>query len=280
MAAAAALGGAVDRPAAARAAFTVSPTIIDVRAARGTAISRSFEVSLRGERRRFTIVAEALGQDAHGGFTFGPPGRRRFSAATWITARPSTFSGAPDRVQPVEIDVRVPPDAEPGDHPAALTVRRAAAAQPGRAAIVQAVAVRLTIRVQGRLRRSARLTGLRFPRIADGGPLDAAVDVRNDGNVRLDFDRADRGALTIASGGRARTSTPFTGVLYPGEQREFRASWLDPPLVGAAHATARIGAVARARTALLLPWRQALALVLVAVAAILLVTGRRRRAVR
>jgi hypothetical protein len=253
--------------------------VIDIRAAPGRVVSGVFEVSLRGERERFTVEPEVLGQDVHGGFTFGPPGRSRFSAATWLLPVPSGFPGAPARTQPVEFRVRVPSDAEPGDHAASLTVKRAAVAAPGRAAIVQAIAVRLTIRVAGPVRRRAVLADLRAPRVGDGGPFDAAVTVRNSGNQRLDFDHGQRGELTITAHGQSKATTGFAGVLYPGERREFHTSWPDPPLLGAVPVQARLPAArpaSLARTAVLVPWRQGLALALVVMAAILLATGRRR----
>jgi hypothetical protein len=266
--------------APAPAAFTVSPTVIDVHTAPGRVASGVFEVSLRRERGRFTVEPEGLGQDVHGGFTFRPAGRSRFSAAAWLLAIPSAFAGAPARTQAVEFRVRVPRDAEPGDHVASLTVKRTPVARPGRAAIVQAVAVRLTIRVAGRVQRRAALADLRAPRVAGGGQVDAAVTVRNTGNQRLDFDHGQRGQLTITANGRRKASAAFAGVLYPGERREFHTSWSDPPLLGRVKVQAHLPSArpaTLARMIVLVRWRQSLALALIAVAAILLVSGRRRR---
>ena len=238
---------------------------------------------LQGERgRRFALAVEDVGQDRSGAFTFGAPRRSRFSASRWVALSPRAFAGAPDREQPVEFRVRVPRDAEPGDHVTSITVKRLASPGSGSAALVQAVAVRLTIRVAGTLRPAVELRELSVPSIAGGGPVGAAVTVRNTGNVRLDFDHANRGALAV----QGHEQDPdgrlaFFGVLYPGEARTFRLVWEDPPVIGrfGVRAAVRLpgGETAIRRTVWIIPWRQALALALVALAAALVLGGRRAR---
>ena len=265
----------------ARADFSVAPTVIDIRCAPGEARLGTFTVQLHGERgRRFAIALEDVGQNAEGAFTFGAPSRTRFSASSWISLSPGTFLGAPDREQPIEFRVAVPRYAEPGDHVTSLIVKRLAPAGAGSAGIVEAVAVRLTVRVSGAVHEAVALRGPSGPALAGGGPINAAVTVRNTGHVRLDFDRANPGALAMRDGDHAPTRLAFTGVLYPGEARDFRLSWPDPPLFGhfRLQATVRMpSGVVSAHTGFwIVPWRQALALLLVACAAVVLVTGRRR----
>jgi hypothetical protein len=193
---------------------------------------------------------------------------------------PSTFRGGADREQPVEFRVAVPRDAEPGDHVTSLTVKRLPQPGEGSAAIVQAVAVRLTVRVSGATRPAVELRDLSVPALAGGGPIDAEVTVHNSGNVRLDFEGANVGALEIRDGDHPRARLAFTGVLYPGETREFRLSWPDPPAFGHFHVQASVrtsrGVVTAGTRVWVVPWRQALALLLVACAAVVLATGRRR----
>jgi hypothetical protein len=256
--------------------------VIDVRRAPGGVAVGTFGVRLEGERgRRFAVAVEDVGQDRRGAFTFGPPGRSRFSAARWIALSPRSFPGGPDREQPVEFRVRVPRDAEPGDHITSLTVKRLTNGNAGSAALVEAVAVRLTVRVAGTVRPAVELRGLSSPRVAGGGPVAGTVTVRNTGNVRLDFEGANRGALGVFDGDRARERLPFAGLLYPGEARDFRLAWADPPALGHFELRAGVrterGEVTAERGFWVVPWRQALALLLVAVAFLVLLGGRHRR---
>jgi hypothetical protein len=260
----------------------VAPTVVDVRRSPGESTVGTFSVRLRGEHgRRFAIAIEDVGQDSRGAFTFGPPGRSRFSAARWISLSPRGFGGAPDRDQPIEFRVRVPRDAEPGDHVTSLTVKRLAAAGEGSAALVAAVAVRLTVRVAGAARPAVELRDLEAPRLSGQGPIAGTVTVRNTGNVRLDFEGANRGALGVFDGDRERTRLPFTGLLYPGEARDFRLAWPDPPPLGQFRLRAGVrtprGEVTASAGFWVVPWRQALALLLVVLAFVVLLGGRHRR---
>jgi hypothetical protein len=267
--------------APAEAKFSVAPTVIDVAREPDDVAVGTISVMLNGERgRRFAVDVEDLGQDPEGAFTFSEPGPSQFSAARWISLSPRSFRGTPDRTQPVELRVRVPRRAEPGDHVASLTVKRLDAAKGGRTAIVQALAVRLTVRVKGALRPAAELRALRAHRTAGGGPVTGMVTVLNKGNVRLDFDGGDVGALAVLAGERPEASIPFSGVLYPGHSREYRLSWDDPPPIGrfrvkAVVRTAR-GIVSATDSFWILPWRQAVAGLLVVFAAVVFVGGRRR----
>jgi hypothetical protein len=272
--------------APAHASFTIAPTVIDVGRDRGGAAVGTFTVWLNGERgRRFSVEVEDAQQDMGGAFKFRPQDGSRRSASAWISVAPHEFRGQGDRVQPVEFRVRVPRDAEPGDHLTSITVKRLAEAGGGSAAVAQALAVRLTVRVRGALRQGVELRGLRVRGVTGEEPVTGAVTVVNTGNTRLDFDGADYGALTVVAGTRARTRLPFTGVLYPGQVREFRLSWPDPPAIGRFAMRARVHAGRRTVTATrafwLLPWRQGAAMLLVVLGAVVLFrgrAGRRRRA--
>lgn len=267
----------------ARADFSVAPTVIDVRRAPGQVAAGTFSVRLQGERgRRFALAIEDVGQDRNGAFTFRSPGRSRFSASRWLALSPRAFPGSADREQLVEFRARVPSDAEPGDHVTSVTVKRLATADAGSAAIVQAVAVRLTIRVTGAARPAVELRDLSAPAFAGGGPVNAKVTVRNSGNVRLNFDGANRGALAAISGDQTKARQAFTGVLYPGETRDFRLAWQDPPTLGHFTIQAAVRARAEQRTVTdtavwIVPWRQALALALIVLAAVVVLGGRRHR---
>jgi hypothetical protein len=259
--------------------------VIDVRRAPGQVAVSTFSVRLEGERgRRFALAIEDVAQDRNGAFTFRAPGRSRFSASSWVQLSPRAFTGGADLEQLVEFRARVPHAAEPGDHVTSITVKRLATAGAGSAAIVQAVAVRLTVRVAGAARPAVQLRDLSVPAVAGGGQVNAKVTVRNAGNVRLNFDGANRGALAALSGDETKARQAFSGVLYPGEARDFQLAWQDPPAMGRFTVQAAIR-VADRRTATnravwIVPWRQALALALIALAAVVLLRGRRNRSAR
>ena len=271
-------------PAAARAEFSVGPAVRELDVAPGEAVAGSFAVRLERERRDFVVEVQDVVQLADGGYAYRRASRSRRSASSWLTVAPRSFSGRPDRTQPVEFRLRVPRAAEPGDHVASITVKQAPRPGEAGAVAVQAISFRLNVRVRGEVSERVEIGPIAAPALAGRGPVEVGVVVRNTGNVRLDFDRRNRGALWIGGGRDARARIRFRGQLYPGRARAFNLSLDDPPALGSltAHASVRTraGSVTRSRSFRMVPWRQAGALLLVALAAGLVHAGRRRRVPR
>jgi len=269
-------------PPAATASFKIFPTTVELRRDPGGAALGTVNVRLRHERgKRYRVVVQEISQKPDGTQIYGPASGSRFSASSWVAVSPSRFAGAPDRTQPVQYRVLVPPEAEPGDHLASLTVQRLAPAKGATAAAVMAISVRLTIRVAGSLRPAARITSFDVPSIAGGSPVKIATTVRNAGNTTLDFDDANRSAVRILNGEDPEQALPFRGRLFPGQVRVFDSRWEDPPLFGdfTAEAAVRTGAhtVSLREGFWVIPWRQIAALVLIVAAVLILALGWRRR---
>ncbi|MBS1886682.1 MAG: hypothetical protein JSU06_05780 [Actinobacteria bacterium] len=269
----------------ARAKFSVYPTIVEVQRPAGKAALGRIDVKVTGERRaRFRVVVQDVGQGAGGEYTYGPASRSPHSASPWVSVTPRSFAGAPNRVQPIQFQVSIPGNAEPGDHLTSITVQRLAPKAAGTTArSIEAVSVRLTVRVAGPLHPRAAITALAVPGLVDGGPVAVRTTVRNTGNVTLDFEGANRGVVRIRDGSDTKaTLPPFEGKLFPGQTREFLGEWAEPPLFGsfdaeAAIRTAKGKVTARTAGFTVLPWREAGALALVLIAAVLLYFGWRRR---
>lgn len=265
---------------AARANFTVYPSLVDLHAHAGGVASGTIEVKLAGERGRgFRIGVQNVLQNADGSYRYAPPSNSAYSASTWVSVRPGRFSGTPDRVQPIEYVVRVPKGAEPGDHVASLTVERLPT--PGQVTVAEAVSVRLTIRLPGAIRRSARLEALSAPTLTGGGSVTSDVEVLNTGNVRLDFGNGDNGGVAIVGGDHTKAETSFDGPVFPGQRRRFTVVWNDTPFFGHFKAAARLALrgqrpLTAAHGFWILPWRQLGALLLL-VAAVAVARGRPAR---
>jgi hypothetical protein len=275
--------GALASPAGAR--FIVSPASLDVQRGGGGVSLGTIDVHMVGEQRqRFRVDVQEVEQTPSGGYSYRSPGASPFSASSWITASPTRFAGAANGTQPIEYAIRVPRNAEPGDHVAAVTVKQLPPPGRGQIATVVAIAVRITIRVPGSAREAVQIGRVAVPTLASGGPVTIATTLRNTGNVRLDFNRANRAALTVLDGSRTAARLPFIGLLYPGQVRSFRLAWQDPPTFGhpKARVTVRLAGGTRAASAgfWVLPWRQAAALLLVALAAVLVFVQRGRRRAR
>ncbi len=269
--------------APAEADFTVFPSILEVKSAPGLAALGTIKTRLEGEGgHRFRVRVKDLRQQPDGTPVYLPPSSSPFSASSWISVTPSSFPGGPDRVQPVQYRIGVPTNAQPGDHLAALVFERLPRGlADATAAPVEAVAARLTIEVRGRIRPRAKIVAVEAPGIADGGPVDLEALIRNTGNVTIDLDRGDGGAIEVLDGDDVKETMPLAGQIFPGSTRAFRASWDDPPLFGSFDARAEIETRGRhfdeSSGFLVIPWRKIVALVLAVTAIALLYRAWRRR---
>lgn len=272
------LGGA----GPAHAGFRVAPSMLDLELRPGGSAVGALDVHLEGERRaRLTVVPEDVVQLPDGGFAYRRPTGAADAAASWIAVSPASFRGGPDRIQPVEYRVSVPRSAEPGDHTVSLTVkRRVAPRRREQVTTVQALSVRITIRVAGRAREGVTLD-LDAPGVAGRGPVTATMRLRNVGNTTLRFDRGNRGSLAWLDGGEVKARVALRGVLLPRQERRVTLPWEDPPAAARIHARARVttrrGPLTRSADVWMVPWRQAGALVLLAGGLAVLLGGRRPR---
>ena len=273
-----ALGGATP----AHAGFSAAPSIVELEVRPGGTVVGTVDVRLEDERRaRLTVAPEDVVQLADGGFAFRRPTGAAQAASSWIAVSPRSFAGAPDRVQPVEYRLSVPRDARPGDHTVSLTVkRRVTPGRPAQATAVQALSVRVSIRVAGRARERVSLD-LDAPGMAGRGPLTATLRVRNTGNTTLDFDRRNRGALLFVDGGDVQARLALRGVLLPRQMRVLTLPWQDPPPAARVHARGELatsrGVLTRSADIWMVPWRQAAAIALLAGGLAVLLGGRRSR---
>ena len=275
-----ALVSCIALPPVARAEFSAFPSTADIDSRPGQAVVGTFNLRLEDEAgERFAIDVEDLTQTSDGSFEYHAAGTASpYSAASWVTILPRSFSGGPDRVQPIEYRVRIPENAEPGDYSASLTVRRLPL-EGGSAAIVQAIGVRLNVTVAGETRELAEIENFDVPSIAGKGPITVSATIANVGNTTLDFGGGHEGTLEI----EGEEELGLRGILLPGERRRVELRWDDPPL--ASRPTARLelsgtgGPLASESQAFwVLPWRQAGAIVLIALALLVVMRGRRRAA--
>ena len=268
--------------APAHAGFRVAPSMVELELRPGGSAVGTVDVHLEGERRaRLSVVPEDVVQLPDGGFAYRRPTGAPDAAAGWIAVSPARFAGSPDRIQPVEYRVSVPRGAEPGDHTVSLTVkRRVTPRRREQVTTVQALSVRVTIRVAGRAREQVTLD-LDAPGVAGRGPVTATMRLRNLGNTTLRFDRGNRGSLAWLDGGEVKARVVLRGVLLPRQERRVTLPWEDPPATARIHARARVttrrGPLTRSADVWMVPWRQAGALVLLAGGLAVLLGGRRPR---
>jgi hypothetical protein len=124
------------------------------------------------------------------------------NAAAWLRLRPRRFTIPARGSAIVRVRVRIPRRAQPGDHHAAVVL----ATRPldrGRVGVRMRLAVRVSVRAPGRVRRRVEIRALTVRRVGRSRLLE--VRLANRGNVteklagRVTVKLADRSALSVRS---------------------------------------------------------------------------------
>lgn len=274
-------GALVAGPATAVAGWSVGPVAPVVEAARGATAEGVLQISMGGERgRKFVTAVQELAQNEDGSFGYREPGKRDRAklAATWVTFGPGGFFGKDSGTRNLPYRVVIPPNAPAGDHVVALTTKRLPKSG-GSVGTAEAIAIRLRIRVAGTIAPAVRISPITAPSVSSSfASATGEVRITNTGNTVVDFSGENPGSLEVAG-----TTRKLTGVLIPGASRAFSVTGDDQPLLGRsnARATVRIDNATVVREAASwwsLPWQLVAAGLLLAAAAHLVRTTRRRPA--
>ncbi len=188
-------------------------------------------INLSGRRQEVSLGAADGITTADGVFTLSGEGVEPVGVGAWIDAPAGRLTLAPRERRVVRFRIRVPADAEPGDHAGGLVVQSASAARVSSGSgvavrVVERVGLRVYLTVTGARDATLAVEGLSARATSTGGLREAVglpgrveIDftVRHLGNVRFD-DLA--GVVELRAGGdvvgRARTDL---GTLLPGGDR-------------------------------------------------------------
>jgi hypothetical protein len=273
------LAGAVSLgPATPASGWTVSPADIQLSGRPGVITRGSFEViSSDSVGRHFRIEAQSLGETPTGSFTFTS---EQHSAAEWVDVLPSGFTGA-HQPQSIDYAISVPSNATPGDHVAAISVQELPANSQGNLGVVEAVGIRVIVRVPGKLQPAAKITQFSAPSLTFGSGVAIHATVVNTGDTVLNFSGPNSGSAIQV----AQQTFPLVGELLPGAKRILSYGWNDPPLLGARTARLRLNlakgvSLSASRSIFAFPLYQLLGLILLMLAAQVYRRQRQRRRLR
>ncbi|MFF0224508.1 DUF916 domain-containing protein [Streptomyces sp. NPDC004629] len=247
------------------------------------------------EPRTFRLyAADAYNTARDGGFAVRSPGERMRGVGAWARPARSRITVPGHGTVTVPFTLRVPADAEPGDHPGAL-VAIEERIEPGAGAVAlgvrRAVGARVYLRVSGPALPALAVERVRIshhqPLVPGLGDSTAVISytLHNTGKVTLD-PQVELGVRGLF--GRTLLARDLTGLpaeLLPGQRVRLTAPWRNAPQLDwgkvtlTAHATGTRQSASAAFLAL--PWLVVAVAAAVAAAGVtLLVRARRNRAHR
>lgn len=227
--------------------FTVAPLKVQMDLDPGQSATGTIRVFTKEAGERYEIGVGDVTQNDDGSYNYLDVSGRPDDVSAWLAVKPASFRSGPGAVEPITWTVRVPDEADPGDHLGAVYVTQLATPKAGTVVLQARIAVRMEFRVRGDIDFRPQIERVTVPRLSSGGPVPVKVVVANRGNVRVDLRKASTASVRVLDGGRvletfrlvpADKDTPV--VLFPGAVRTFSFSWKHPPRFGQFTAEARI----------------------------------------
>ncbi len=150
------------------------------------------------------------------------PLENSFSAASWLTLPYERLAIAPNDKVTFDITIKVPVNARPGGHYAAVIFETSGTATPtnqSASSVSHRVAGLFYITVAGPVTEKAILTKLTLPSFAEYGPLKVETTISNQGDTHI----SPRGFLTVTDlFGKTITQNPLEEVnIFPGTTRSY-----------------------------------------------------------
>lgn len=214
---------------------------ITVRAAAGRVVpAEALLVNHTDEPQTVTVGSADAVTTAEGVFTLAGEGAPREGVGAWIAIRRGSLTLAPGERRALGFTVRVPDDAEPGDHAGGVVVTsgsraRMRSGQGLAVRVVERIGLRVYVTVAGERDSAVAIDGLRARAVGGDrvqqlaglqGGVDVDFTVRNSGNVQ--HERLT-GEVEILDGDDVAAAAPVDlGTMLPGAERPVSVS-LDLP---------------------------------------------------
>jgi hypothetical protein len=239
-------------------------------------------------------AADAYNTSRDGGFAVRTPGERMRGVGAWAKPAKDRVTVPGRKSVTVPFTIRVPADAEPGDHPGAIVALDERVEQAGGGVALgvrRAVGARVYLQVGGPTLPALAVEDVRFghdrPLVPGFGDSTATISytLHNTGNVTLDPKVELRARGLFGRTLLARDLTAVPSELLPGQRVRLTEAWRDAPQLDWGDVTLTASAKDTRESAstsfLALPWLVvAVAFLAGLVGGVLLVRARRGRARR
>jgi hypothetical protein len=216
------------------AAMRITPTIIDIAADPGQALVETISFT-NDQPTAVTLAAEAVNFGRRSEETPGIPDfypakevRDGNELAPWIVVDPRRFTVLSGETFKVEVNIRVPADAEPGSRFGAVIFKTGAVTEEGEPTVglSSGAAALFFLRINGNVVDSLQLESFTSgKRLYSGLPVDLTARFNNPGTVH----QRPVGKLSIVSmtGGAALDEdfNPAMQAILPGSRRRFDLKW-------------------------------------------------------
>jgi P pilus assembly chaperone PapD len=221
----------------------VWPTRVEMMVNRGDEAGKTINVYNQGsEPIRVSAYAMDFSIGRDGDFNFYEPGHESYSASKWLNIKKADFELVPGESKEVEVVVSAPATVEPGGHYAALFFEAVPSGNQSAVSVSMRIPTLFYITIPGitvaDVIANADILSLQLPGIAERGPVEMGVVVRNSGNVHLTVAAK---AYFASSWGNASELDLGQMVILPNSDGVLKGVWQKLPFWGKVRASVAIG---------------------------------------
>jgi len=223
--------------------ISVWPTRVEMMVNRGDEAGKTINVYNQGsEPIRVSAYAMDFSIERDGDFNFYEPGHQSYSASKWLNIEKADFELAPGESKEVKVVVSAPATVEPGGHYAALFFGAVPLGNQSAVLVSMRIPTLFYITIPGitgaDVIANADILSLQLPGIAEKGPVEMGVVVRDSGKVHLTV--AAR-AHFAACWGNASEVDLGQMVILPNSDGVLKGEWQRSPLFGRVRVSVVIG---------------------------------------
>jgi len=221
----------------------VWPTRVEMMVNRGEKAGKTINVYNQGsEPIRVSAYAMDFSIGRDGDFNFYEPGHESYSASKWLNIEKADFELVPGESKEVAVAVSAPAEVEPGGHYAALFFEAVPSGNQSALSVSMRIPTLFYITIPGitgaDVIANADILSFQLPGIAERGPVEMGVVVRNSGNVHLTVAAK---AYFASSWGNASELDLGQMVILPNSDGVLKGVWQKLPFWGKVRASVVIG---------------------------------------
>jgi len=230
-------------PGHAQSGLKVWPTEVELTVGRGEAVESAVNVENQGgEPVRLRTYAMDFSVDRESRYLFSEPGHETYSASRWLSLDDAEFELAGGERREITVGLRVPREAEPGGHYAALFIESVPSPSEVGVGISTRIPCLFYVAISDpdgvAVSADCSIASCILPGIVESGPVDAGVVLRNSGNVHL---TAAAKAYFTDTWGKDSELDLGQVVILPNGERSLKGSWEDAPFLGRVNANLVVG---------------------------------------
>jgi urease beta subunit len=212
----------------------VWPTRAEIMVNRGQEAGKTINVYNQGsEPIRVSAYAMDFSIGRDGDFNFYEPGHESYSASKWLNIEKADFELVPGESKEVEVVVSAPATVEPGGHYAALFFEAVPSGNQSAVSVSMRIPTLFYITIPGitgaDVIANADILSLQLPGIAEKGPVEMGVVVRNSGNVHLTV--AARAYFSALWGNNSELDLGQV-IILPNSDGVIKGNWQQAPFFG------------------------------------------------